>query len=178
MICETCGKEIPRGKRFVNRQYTKYRFCSEECYNKFVSEKQNNPDPFIRLRDYINDIWQEADVIDWAVMTRSIKQIAKEFNLTFLQMYTIIRYAVEIEDYVVDVNTPINLWQFFPKFILPFQNYITQLNQNRKDAELKDGGEGEEECIVKPQAQTIFPHPHSYSFRTQQRLFNENLEEW
>ena len=132
MVCCVCGKQIPRGKRYVSPTLKAKTFCSKECYETEL--KKSNE--LIKLRDYIDILWDKQ--VNWPFMQRQIDSACENFCLTYKQLYQAIKYAVELEDYCV--NPEYGLMQF-ERFIVPALNFnddYARTKQQAKDIPIED----------------------------------------
>ena len=43
MVCDVCSNEYGRGKGFKGDRFLANHFCCKDCYNNFVTEKDNTP---------------------------------------------------------------------------------------------------------------------------------------
>ena len=148
MVCKVCGQPIPRGQRFKTKCYTSYPFCSEKCYNEFISSKKETPKStpkdkhLVILKDYINSLWDGQ--VNWPWMMRQIKSMKEEYGLNSKELYLVLHYAVDYEDYAV--NPSYGLGQFV-KFIDPAQRFADDIKQSKELAkDLPD----ENVIVVKP----------------------------
>ena len=152
MVCEYCGVEIPRGKKYKPEgQYKSKNFCSEECYNKYCEYKEqilNCPPSFdskvnlekeeqklkadnSTLKKYISQIYgKDSDNINWGMLNRQIQSIIKKYDLTYDQIYSILYYAVEYEHHIV--NPDVYLGQFIPQYLEKYNAFQQRLEENGK----------------------------------------------
>lgn len=158
--CCNCNKGILRGQRYKSPTLTSLYFCSEECYQKYLnkniekkqSKKKTTNDTTTSsslkfLKDYINKLWQEQ--VNWPFMMKQIKNVCVDYNLSHKDLYLVLKYAVEYEDYVVDIDY--GLLQF-EKYIVPAMEFKTQVLQSKQQAmDMPD----EEVLYVKPVKQKV-----------------------
>lgn len=88
-----------------------------------------------KLCEFIGELYGED--INWKWITRQIKTIKAEYNLTYLDMRLILKYATQYEDVIVDNSY--GLGQFFPRYIddaLAFAQTI--INNKEKAREMGD----------------------------------------
>lgn len=128
MDCCVCGINIPRGQRYKTERYQSKYFCSQQCYEQYIAEK--NVDPFIELKDYIRDIYGGSENVDWLKVARQIPAIRKEHGLTYQEIHAIIRYAMELEGH--QLNHDYMLRQFFPQYIQPYKQFKQRLDINKE----------------------------------------------
>lgn len=139
--CCICHAQIPRGKKYKSNHYKNNNFCSEECYNIFLKQKEKNKDPYISLTDYIDRIYP-PDTVNWGMITKQIKQIRDDYELDYKTILLVLRYAVEFANHEVDERY--TLGQFFPRYIEPTLQFIDKIKEN-KNVELPE----EEIYVVK-----------------------------
>lgn len=137
--CKVCGSEIPRGKRYKGERYKNISFCSEECYKKYVNGCSEKSESYTQLTGLLNEIYINPN---WPFLTSQIKNICKEYNVTYGQIRQTIKYAVEIER--IDVQSEYGLYQFIPRFLEPTKDFINKIVSNNKEIDLTD-----EESYVK-----------------------------
>lgn len=130
MVCEVCGAEYGVRQGFKGDRFKPVHFCSEECYNKFVEAKDTTP--FMLLKDYINSIYPEPELIPWDWIIKQIKSIKKVYDIDEADIRLAIKYAVEFEDYQVDQN--LGLGQFIPRYLQPSQEFADSIKESRKKA--------------------------------------------
>lgn len=137
MPCVICGKEIARGQKYKTEQYKTKSFCSEECYQQFLAEKQINKKElypgYDKLRDCIRDLWGGSEYVNWPQMVKSIKILVEKQHMNCDGIRKIMQYAVEYEGHIVDVNYGIG--QFIPKYIAPYESFRKAIQANREEAE-------------------------------------------
>ena len=135
MVCDVCGKEIERGKRFTGERYKQNRFCSESCYKEFIEikDKQKRVSkareelPGLRkLTDYIQAIYYTEP--NWLEIVRQIKQMTKQYDLTCDEIRATIKYAVQYEG--VDIKEEYGLYQFIPKYVEPMRAFTRAIKDN------------------------------------------------
>ena len=154
-VCKVCGCDIPRGQKFKTNCYKSYSFCSEKCYNEFISAKQEKPKSapkdkhLVILKDYINDIWDGQ--VNWPFVMRQIKSMKKEYDLTSKELYLVLHYAVDYEDYIV--NPSYGLGQFV-KFIEPAKRFTENISKAKELA--KNLPDEQQVIIKKPSKQKIY----------------------
>ena len=135
MVCDFCGKEYGHGQGFHGARYKAKHFCSQDCYEKFVNMKSApkppvnfKPEPKTDRRkftDYIQD-WTN-DKANWPWLMKQAKDIQQEFELDWKTMYQVLKYCREYED--IDWNMEYGLYQFFPKYIKPMQDFTKAILQ-------------------------------------------------
>lgn len=132
MICCVCGKEIPRGKRYKSPDLVTKPFCSRACYNRYVE----NSRPYNAVKDYINEQWHGE--VNWPFMMKQIDQMLENYDMTYSDLYLMMKYAVEYEDYAIDSDY--GLLQLV-KFIQPYREFREQLKRTEeqsKDMPIED----------------------------------------
>lgn len=143
-LCKVCNKEIKRGARFKSERYKNFSFCSEQCYNIFLKVKEKKEDvknnSLNRLKKYIEEIWE--DKINWPFIMKQVKTMCEEYQLNYKELYLVIKYGVEIEQYTI--NTQFGLMQFI-KFIEPCMQFVEQINRAKELAEDME----DEEVVVR-----------------------------
>lgn len=147
MKCKYCNKDIPRGGRVKTDTLTSYWFCSQNCYKNYIENKQekvkNKPTPpksdFTILKDFINEIYEED--VNWPLTIKQVKNLTNNYELTYRDLYDILKYAIEIERYIP--NTEYTILQF-EQFIEPWQ----QLQNEIKDKESKAESFNPEDDII------------------------------
>lgn len=135
--CVVCGKDVPRGTRYIGPSYKTEKFCSEECYNRYIElramAQPNEKYPgWVKLLDYINELYP-PDSVNWPVVTKQIVQTIEKYDLTCDNIRNIIKYAIVYEHYTV--NNDYYLGQFIPKYIEPYKSFIQAIKQNRTESE-------------------------------------------
>ena len=129
MVCVNCGKEIQRGGRYKGEKLKSLAFCSEQCYTAYTTS--SSPANLKRLKDYINNQWNED--VNWSATIQYIKYIKENYGLSYVDIYGILRYAIEIEEQ--EVNPEYGLGQFIPKYIEPYQDFIHKIQTSRRESE-------------------------------------------
>lgn len=153
MKCCICDKEIARGKKFQGTRYQNYNFCSEACYEKFIklksapkpkaNYKPQKGSPRRKFTDYIQE-WTN-DMVNWQWIMKQAKDIQEEYELDWPEMYYVLKYCREYE--MLEWDLEWGLYQFFPKYIEPTQEFIDTINQAKALA--KEDLEDEYEVVKK-----------------------------
>lgn len=138
--CYICGAEIPRGQRFKSPRYKNLPFCSEGCYNQYLTSKQNSkPSSSLdKLKAYINDLWQGE--VNWPFMMRQIKNLKEEYGVSDNDIRMMLKYAVEYEGVKVDLDY--GLLQFI-QYLQPSQEFAEEIRKNQVLAESMEDDEVE-----------------------------------
>lgn len=141
--CIVCQSSIPRGQRFKSPRYKNLAFCSEGCYNQYLTSKQQPkpPSSLDKLKSYINDLWQGQ--VNWPFMMRQIKNLKEEYGVDDNGIRMMLKYAIEIEGECVDLEYGIG--QFIPKFIEPCMKFVEQIKRAKELAEDME----DEEVVVR-----------------------------
>lgn len=161
MICSICGKEYEKG--YKGPRFQNEKFCSEECYlqrkpkrgpgslpkprtlthTKLSTEELKavyKPDKGSmrrKLTDYIQDWWPWEP--NWQWITKQIKDICDEYELTYEDMYYVLKYCKEFED--VELNPEYGLYQFFPRYIEPTQSFrksVVEAKQKAQEIDMEE----------------------------------------
>lgn len=133
MTCTVCGKEYGKGKGFHGAKYKSIHFCCQDCYDRFVKMK-NAPKPPVNYKpvqgtdrrkftDYVQE-WTN-DKVNWQWIMKQAKDIQEEYELNWKQMYHVLKYCKEYED--MDWNIEYGLYQFFPKYIKPTEDFANAI---------------------------------------------------
>ena len=141
MICKQCGNTILRGQKYKSPTLSSYPWCSEDCYLLYVKEHEPKPKveqqqtksgkkPITILKDYINSIYPDPLSINWLWMQKQIKSISEKYNLSYIEMGKVLKYAVEYEGVVIDGNY--GLGQVFPRYIEPTMEFIKSIQKSRE----------------------------------------------
>ena len=131
MKCKVCNQDIEKGKRYKTEQYISYYFCSQDCYEKFLSQR-NQPKSKInfkpdkgsqrrRFTDYLQD-WTD-DKINWPMAMKQAKDIQEEYELSWHDMLMVLKYAREYDNYVWHLN-----YGLYQVFYVNFLNFVQALN--------------------------------------------------
>lgn len=141
--CYICGTEIPRGQRFKSPRYKNLPFCSESCYNQYLTSKQQSkPKPksssLDKLKSYINDLWQGQ--VNWPFMMRQIKNLKEEYDVDDKDIRLMLKYAIEYEG--VKVNPEYGLLQFI-QYLQPAKEFAEDILRNKELAESMEDDEVE-----------------------------------
>lgn len=138
--CYICGIEIPRGQRFKSPRYKNLPFCSESCYNQYLTSKQQpkSSSSLDKLKAYINDLWQGQ--VNWPFMMRQIKNIKEEYDVDDKDIRMMLKYAVEYEGVKVDLDY--GLLQFI-QYLQPSQEFAEEIRKNQALAESMEEDEVE-----------------------------------
>ena len=153
MKCRICQANIPRNGKFQGDKYKSIAFCSVECYNKYVEEKEKPKETkedsgLNQLKDYINELWNGQ--VNWAWMMKQIKSICEEYNLTYKRLRKVLEYAIRFE--ATSVEPQYGLGQFI-KYIEPCEQFIAQIKANMESAK---NMEDEAVVVRKPVKQQKF----------------------
>ena len=138
--CYICGIEIPRGQRYKSPRYKNLSFCSESCYNQYLTSKQQpkSSSSLDKLKAYINDLWQGQ--INWPFMMRQIKNLKEEYDVDDKDIRMMLKYAVEYEGVKVDLDY--GLLQFI-QYLQPSQEFAQEIKKNMALAESMEDDEVE-----------------------------------
>lgn len=140
MICKQCGNAIPRGQKYKSSTLSSYPWCSEDCYLLYVKEHEPKPKveqqqtksgkkPITILKDYINSIYPDPSSLNWLWLSKQIKSISEEYNLSYIEMGKVLKYAVEYEGVVIVDGY--GLGQVFPRYIEPTMEFIKSIQKSR-----------------------------------------------
>lgn len=153
MKCKVCNKEIGHGQRYKTETLTSVYFCSKECYENYLARPKTKPktkpktdykpkpgSQRRRFTDYLQD-WTD-DRINWPMAMKQAKDIQEEYELSWHDMLMVLKYAREYDNYTWDLNY--GLYQVFPKYIKPTQDFVDSINKN-KNTEVPE----EETYVVK-----------------------------
>lgn len=131
--CKICDVEIARGKSYKGQRYKNERFCSKECYEKRCNATcQPGTDSFKRRKvtDTIQEMWGlEAN---WTLLTKQLKDIMREYNLDYNDVYYVLKYCQIYEQVVIDEDY--GLYQIFPKYIALAQKFKAKLQESKVSA--------------------------------------------
>ena len=138
--CYICGIEIPRGQRYKSPRYKNLSFCSESCYNQYLTSKQQpkSSSSLDKLKAYINHLWQGQ--INWPFMMRQIKNLKEEYDVDDKDIRMMLKYAVEYEGVKVDLDY--GLLQFI-QYLQPSQEFAQEIKKNMALAESMEDDEVE-----------------------------------
>lgn len=138
--CYICGTKIPRGCKYKGDRYKNLSFCSEACYNQYISSKQysKSSSSLDKLKAYINDLWQGQ--VDWPFMMRQIKNLKEECGVDDNDIRMMLKYAVEYEGVKIDVDY--GLLQFI-QYLQPSQEFAEEIRKNQALAESMEDDEVE-----------------------------------
>lgn len=129
MKCTCCDKEYKRGRGYKGEHYANLHFCSEECYNKYCSSRNEENQSRKLLTDFIQD-WTQ-DMVNWQLIMKQVKEVQNEYNLKYRDIYQILKYCRYYEE--LDWNLEYGLRQFInPKYIDATLTFATALNANKK----------------------------------------------
>lgn len=131
MKCDWCGTEYGKGEGFHGVKYKSGHFCSQDCYESYVKMK-STPKPPVNFKpevgterrkftDYIQDWIGDAN---WAWLMKQAKDIQDEYELNWKDMYLTLKYCKEYEE--VEWNKQYGLYQFFPRYIQPMRDFISE----------------------------------------------------
>lgn len=162
MICSICGIEYKKG--YKGERFKNEHFCSQECYLKRQPKKKgvrspskpqtNTPSTLPngetqaaykpskgsdrrKLTDYIQDWWPWEP--NWQWITKQIKDIQEEYELTYKDIYYVLKYCKEYEG--VELNPEYGLYQFFPRYIEPtedFRKSVAIIKKQANELDLED----------------------------------------
>lgn len=138
--CYICQAEIPRGQRFKSPRYKNLAFCSESCYNQYLTSKQQpkSSSSLDKLKSYINDLWQGQ--VNWPFMMRQIKNLKEECDVSDNDIRMMLKYAIEYEGVKVDLDY--GLLQFI-QYLHPSQEFAEEIRKNQVLAESMEDDEVE-----------------------------------
>ena len=126
MTCDICGKEIPRGKRYIGPRYKTEHFCSEECYLKRQPKIDNDRR---KLTDYIKS-WIAPPDYEWVTIISQINSLEKETNLTDMDLRRLLKFCHEYIE--VPWNREYGIKQFL--YYWPqTQEFMGQLVKTKND---------------------------------------------
>ena len=130
--CYICEIEIPRGQRFKSPRYKNLSFCSESCYNQYLTSKQQpkSSSSLDKLKAYINNLWQGQ--VNWPFMMRQIKNLKEEYGVSDKDIRLMLKYAIEYED--AKVNPEYGLLQFI-QYLQPAKEFAEDILRNKELAE-------------------------------------------
>lgn len=90
----------------------------------------NNSD-YRKLTDYIKEIYA-PNKVNWGHMAKQIDSYVKGYDLTYMQILDIIKYAIEYEGKEVMPEYGLNQW--LPKFINPALDFFNDLQERQNFA--------------------------------------------
>ena len=139
--CSYCGTEIPRGESYCGTKFTTLKFCSEEHYTLYTKIK-TKPKPPVNFKpqqgterrkftDYVQE-WTD-DKVNWNWIMKQAKDIQEEYGLTWDEMYLVLKYCRVYEG--VEWDMQYGLYQFFPRYIKPTQEFKERCKEAREAAE-------------------------------------------
>lgn len=139
MTCDVCGKDIPRGARYVGERFKNQHFCSGECYRRFLEIKLRPKDLVNFKPDYgtqrrkFTDYLQEwtDDKINWPQAMKQAKDIMEEYDLDWKDMYLVAKYARIYEQVQWDFEW--GLYQIFPKYIQPCAEFQEAIKKSKTE---------------------------------------------
>lgn len=133
MVCKVCGAKIARGQSYKGDRYKNEKFCSKECYEKRCNAAYKpGTEAFDRRKvtDTIQEMWGlEAN---WKLLMKQLKDIMKEYNLEYRDVYYVLMYCQCYEQIVIDEDY--GLGQIFPKYIAIAQRFKEKLQQSKVSA--------------------------------------------
>lgn len=129
MKCEVCGTEYGKGEGFHGTKYKAVHFCCQDCYDRFIKMK-SAPKPTINYKpqkgsdrrkftDYVQMLTENK--ANWQWLMKQAKDIQDEYEIDWQTMYRTLKYAHEYED--AEWKMEYGLYQFFPKYIKPMQEF-------------------------------------------------------
>ena len=135
--CFICHIDIPKGEKYKGERYKNISVCSEACYNELCHIKDNTPkkEPYPdynKLTDLIRDKWGGSENVNWMLAHKQIKYLVEKKDLTCLDLYGIITYAIKYEG--LNIDTDYGLGQVFPKYIEPYFKFKEQVEHIREIA--------------------------------------------
>lgn len=126
--CKGCGKKFSTETRFVGERYKQLKFCSQECYQKYVKEHTNEINR-TDLLDYLDTIYENPN---FRMLAAQIKHYQEAYNISSLAMRLIIDYAIKYENHIVSQEN--GLGQFYPKYYQPALEFYKKIEENKKYA--------------------------------------------
>lgn len=84
-----------------------------------------------KVTDYIQDWWPWEP--NWPWLMKQLKDVMDDNNLEYNDVYLVLKYCREYEG--LELNPEFGLYQFFPKYIEPTQEFIDTINQAKALAE-------------------------------------------
>lgn len=140
MTCDVCGIEIPKGQRYQGNKYKSLHFCSENCWKRYCAIK-TKPKAVVNFKpehgsdrrtftDYIQD-WTN-DNVNWPFIMKQAKDIQEEYELDWHTMYMVLKYCRVYEG--LEWNLEYGLYQFFPKYIKPTEDFRETIRNNRENS--------------------------------------------
>lgn len=141
MICDVCGVEIPRGQRYKGERYTSSHFCSQECYDQYVLDKEqtkaklkvmrevavDDKTEYRKFTDVLNRIYPE-EYQNWPLFGQQANNYINNYDLDFSKLRCIVVYAMNYANH--PFNPEISLAQFFPRYIEPCMRFMERLRAN------------------------------------------------
>lgn len=83
-----------------------------------------------KVTDLIQSMWGEN--ANWKLLTAQLKNIMKEYDLTYKDVYYILKYCKDYEQVVIDGEY--GLYQLLPKYIDATQIFRNKLAEAKKRA--------------------------------------------
>lgn len=123
MNCAVCGADIPKGQKYKGDRYKNINFCSLECYERYIKGKDRKNAPRIALTDYLDNLFVNAN---FPMLTKQIRAMETEYNLSDAQLLYILRYAVQYEGHTVDDRYGMGQ---FEKYIGPAIEFYKSVKQ-------------------------------------------------
>lgn len=96
-----------------------------------------------KVTDYIQDWWPWEP--NWPWLMKQLKDVMDDNKLEYNDVYLVLKYCREYE--CLELNPEFGLYQFFPKYIEPTQEFIDTINQAKALA--KEDLEDEYEVVKK-----------------------------
>ena len=140
MVCKVCNKNIERGQRYKSPTLTSMCFCCEDCYNKYIKQKEEakqkkKADKFKpekgtsrrKLTDLIQSIFGED--ANWALLMTQCKSIEQDYGFTDNDLRLGIKYAITYENYIP--NLDYGMYQFI-SYIKPSQDFANQIKYSQE----------------------------------------------
>lgn len=84
-----------------------------------------------KVTDLIQSMWGEN--ANWKLLTAQLKNIMKEYDLTYKDVYYILKYCKDYEQVVIDGEY--GLYQLFPKYIDVTQVFRAELAEAKERAD-------------------------------------------
>lgn len=138
ITCICCGKKFIKGTNYKGEKYKNLKFCSKDCYDKFIKMKSApkspvnyKPEKGSERRKFTDYIQSWVGNINWAYIMKQAKDIQEEYKLDWTTMYKVLKYCREYEE--LEWNLEYGLYQFFPKYIKLMQDFSQAILQNKNN---------------------------------------------
>lgn len=161
-ICKVCGIEIVKGERYIGEKYKNFSFCSEECYNRYVADREASAKHRSDLREQNKQDYRKfTDVLayiypsehqNWTNFQTQAKKIIDDYGLDYKQMKNIIVFAIKYDNH--EFNPLFGLGQFFPRYIEGYNKFMRDVKEIMDEAEEMDNEEYS--VVIKPKSNKRF----------------------